>query len=640
MRKTKRAFAILLTICLAIGILPTTALASGMQANTPTFKLSSGNNTSVVAFAGKEWWVIGDGTNGVNPAANTVTLLAKEDNFGDSAFRTGRPSSFDNSAQYSEDNWYYANNPSGMSSWSKPNEYAGSTLQQKMVEIANGFDSRESALIKARTLTEGMNGPNVENQKLWALSASEWTAINDNTVRSYGDWWWLRSPNPHLGFAAWLGYHDGGNVLHITVSDDGYAVRPALSLYLTSVLFTSDASATSGKSSAAAGGNLVGALAPTGTVKFTVEDTENQKLTVEATEAQKTQSGAALTFAYKNATTGTKQYISCVLTDSTGAVKYYGKLKSCADSSAAKGAISVPLADVADGTYTLKIFSEQANGDLYTDFASQPVTMTVTVAGGTGTVSNYAGSSHTHDYEYTSISDTQHKGVCYCGDSTLSDHTGGVATCTSAKECADCSVHYGSVDANNHAWGDWTNTGDAQQHTRTCTRESSHTETAEHTYDNAADTTCNNCGYVRDDKYTVNLTHGGDGHGTVTASPYYAKQGDTVTLTATAHDGSVFEKWTGLDGLTITEGSATSATVKFTMPANDVSITAVFALEQTEPTPTPTPEPTPSPTDDDLDDVPDTGDDSRIGLLIGMVMLAAAGLVVCTILWKKYRQAR
>lgn len=122
---------------------------------------------------------------------------------------------------------------------------------------------------------------------------------------------------------------------------------------------------------------------------------ESQTLTVVATNEQCVQTGATLQFSYTSATTGMNQYIACVLTDANDNVKYYAKL---ADSSnAATGTLSIPLTGVADGSYTLKLFSEEANGDLYTDFCSTPVTMNVQVSDGTGTVSEYGGAVvHSH----------------------------------------------------------------------------------------------------------------------------------------------------------------------------------------------------------------------------------------------------
>ena len=584
-----------------LGLMPTTVLAAGMQAGTPTFTLSSGNNTSTVAFAGHKWWVIGYNEKGVHPVANTVTLLAKDDDFGTSAFRTGSLSPFENSkaSTHNSVTYYFAG-----TSWTRPHEYAGSTLQQKMVEIANGFDSRESALIKARNLTSAnyyMRGPAVANQKLWPLSATESSNIGNDTVRSYGSRWWLCSYGTNWDI--WdlsIGLDDGRDVYGTGYAYEIFAVRPALNLDLTSVLFTSAASETSGKASAAAGGNLVDVKAPTGTVKFTVKDTANQKLTVEAAEAQKRQSGATLTFAYSNATTGTNQYISCVLTDSTGAMKYYGKLKNCADSSAAKGAISVPLSDITDGTYTLKIFSEQANDDKYTDFASEPVTMTVTVSGGTGTVSGYAGSGHTHDYEYeyTYENDTQHKGVCYCGDSTLQDHSGGTATCTSAKVCTVCNEAYGSVDADNHAWGDWSKLSETQ-HQRVCGNDESHIETDSHSGGTATCTSAEVLCTVCNQSY---ISVDADNHA----------WGDWSEISETQH-----QRICGNDE-SHTDTAAHSYDNAADMICNDCGY-----------------ERTPAPTDDELDDVPDTGDDSSIGLFIGIMMIAAAGIVLCAVMYRR-----
>ncbi len=52
------------------------------------------------------------------------------------------------------------------------------------------------------------------------------------------------------------------------------------------------------------------------------------------------------------------------------------------------------------------------------------------------------------------------------------------------------------------------------------------------------------------------------------------------------------------------------------------------------PKPTPTPEPTPAPTQTpELSNIPNTGDDSGVGLWIGLMMIALAGLAVCLIAW-------
>jgi len=261
-----------------------------------------------------------------------------------------------------------------------------------MVAIAGGIPGKELALINARTLTaaDDINYPitcgDVANQKLWPLSYDEWTTIGDNTVRSFGKIFWLRSP--YFDIYALVGLPGGGYFDDVFVDYDNHAARPAFNLNLSSVLFTSAASGASGKSSATAGSGLVGATGPTGAVKFTVKSA-SQELNVTATEAQATQSGATLTFGYTGATAGTNQYVSCVLLNGSNEVAYYGKLAD--SSSAATGSLSIPLAGISDGAYTLQIFSEEANGDNYTDFCSEPVSMTLNVSSGVGTVSNFGG---------------------------------------------------------------------------------------------------------------------------------------------------------------------------------------------------------------------------------------------------------
>ena len=54
-------------------------------------------------------------------------------------------------------------------------------------------------------------------------------------------------------------------------------------------------------------------------------------------------------------------------------------------------------------------------------------------------------------------------------------------------------------------------------------------------------------------------------------------EGASVTITANAPEaGMQFKKWTGTNGLTFTEGDATTATATFTMPAGAVMLTATY----------------------------------------------------------------
>jgi putative cell wall-binding protein len=375
----------LLALVLCLALLPAQAFALDMQVDAPALTV----NTSVIGFAGQEWYVIGYDGSGVYSQSNTATLLLKSSGtpYGNTAFRTGNSTQDDPEwTQYTVSGWYYEGE------FTQPNDYNDSTLQNRMVAIADGIPGKELALINTRTLTAvddinyPITGGDVANQKLWPLSYNEWTTIDDDTVRSFGNYFWLRSPSDASG--AFFGLLDGDSYSNRFVSSASGAARPAFNLNLASVLFTSAASGASGKSSATAGSGLVGASAPTGAVKFTVKSA-SQELDVTATEAQATQSGATLTFGYTGATAVTNQYVSCVLLNDSDEVAYYGKLTD--SSSDASGDLSIPLAGVSDGTYTLQIFSEEANGDNYTDFCSEPVSMTLNVTDGVGEVSSFGG---------------------------------------------------------------------------------------------------------------------------------------------------------------------------------------------------------------------------------------------------------
>ena len=449
----------LVAIAMALCVAPGAAFAAGIQAGQADLTV----NTSKVAFAGHEWWVIGDGTNGVYPQADHATLLAANADFGDSKFRDSISRATDGYTAY--DGKYYANNPAGMAAWTTPNEYAGSMLQQEMESIANGIktnSSKEYALISARNLTsaDGIQGQSIDAQKLWALSGNEAYAIhsivNDN-VHVFPRYW-LRSSGVYGDCAAMV--IPGGHV-----NEDGYilssdcALRPALQLNLSSVIFTSSASE-GGKAMATVGGGLQKAAAATGTLKFTMKDS-SQTLELVATPSQAVQTGAALEFSYKGATTGANQYVSCDLKDADGAVVNYGKRADCSGEDAASGALSIPLDGVEDGAYTLEVFSEEANADTSTDFCGEPVTMTVTVSAGQGTVSDFNGTVvHEHSWSSAWTSDgTHHWHECEAPGCDITDDSqkdgyeehGGEATCTEAAFCETCSTEYGATDPDNHA---------------------------------------------------------------------------------------------------------------------------------------------------------------------------------------------
>ena len=433
----------LVALAMVLCVAPGAAFAAGIQAGQADLTV----NESKVAFAGHEWWVIGNGTNGVYPQADHATLLAANNDFGSSAFRSGNgATAADGYTAY--DGKYYANNPAGMTAWKYPHEYAGSTLQQEMESIANDINtnsSKEYALISARNLTigSGIARQSIDAQKLWALSYRETNTIDEN-VGKFDNLWWLLTPGDHDHAACTVSKKGNPWMEGWDVDDGGVAVRPALQLNLSSVLFTSSASE-GGKAMATVGGGLQKAAAATGTLKFTMKDS-SQTLSIADTSQLYGDPGDKLQLSYSDATTGTNQYVSCVLVDADGDVAYYGKLADCSDAAAASGTLSIPLEGVEAGSYTLRLFSEEANGDSSTDFCSEPVEIALTV--------------HEHSWSSAWTSDgTHHWHECEAPGCDITDDSqkdgyeehGGEATCVDPAFCEKCSTEYGATDPDNHA---------------------------------------------------------------------------------------------------------------------------------------------------------------------------------------------
>ena len=581
--KSKRLLPAILALMLCVLALGQ-ASAAGIEYGVPTL----GVNNRKVVFAGRVWWVIGNENGGVYSQEGHITLLAvgaKEN----AAFRK-----INNEGNY-------ADNPDG-TKWVTPNEYAGSTLQQTMEEIANGFPAKEQAVITARTLvgggtsdnpsSDGIAGQGIANQKLWALSEAEWNKIKKEGVREFegASYWWLRTPcqeavdDRDIRAMISLG---SGNGLSNGLMWTSIAVRPAFSLDLSSVLFTSTATKENGKDNAIAGGNLVTTQKATGRVKFTMKD-DSQTLTVNATEAQSVQTGGTLSFGYTGATTGANQYVSCILTDQSNAVKYYGKLAD--SSSAASGTLSVPLAGVADGTYTLHIFSEEANAVLYTDFCSEPVTMTVTVASGSGTVSNFGGTilhEHSWSSEWSS-NEACHWHAC-SGCDEKKDEKAHDFRWENAREATCIEEGY---------------TGDKICTVCQYTVKGSVIPKGAHQYQ---DGVCIICGAEDPGhhEYDINVQSGG--HGTAHASYTSTEAGVWVLLSVEAEEGYHLERWEVVSGDVEIKGNT------FLMPDEDVTVRAIFAPDVITTVP------------------PKTGDDSHIGLwsaLMLMGLCGVAGLVI------------
>ena len=225
------------------------------------------------------------------------------------------------------------------------------------------------------------NGDNLANEYLWPLSVAEASLLN-GSIREYSAIWWLRSPGSIDDYAAVV---TGDGYIHadgFPVSNAFHAIRPAFKLNLASVIFTSDASGASVKSSVAVGDtSLSAAEPPTDEIKLTVEDDTNLNLDCTDTAPRTVRTGNTVSIDYSDAITndeggGLGKFVSCVIADdNTGKITHYGKL-----SDEDEGTTSFTVPDtLADGNYTIKLFNEECNGDNLTDFASTPVEIAMEV---------------------------------------------------------------------------------------------------------------------------------------------------------------------------------------------------------------------------------------------------------------------
>ena len=267
------------------------------------------------------------------------------------------------------------------------NEYAPSNLKATIDALAEKLTTEENAAVKKRALTSGsydgentdcVAGGQVDNAVFWPLSAKEAIAVN-NDLRAlepaHPNWvdrgWWLRSPGSDKYRLAVV--RSDGSVQYsgfsVLIFNNHRTVRPAFNLNMNSVLFAS----------AAVGGKPDGGLTPIPEYsgnewKLTLLDSRRNFAVTEKTVSAVPDD--TVTLNYKGATRGKNEYISVILADNNGA-QYYGRV---AQPTAESGTVEIKIpSDIAPGDYTMKVFSEQYNGDCKTDLASAFADVTLTV---------------------------------------------------------------------------------------------------------------------------------------------------------------------------------------------------------------------------------------------------------------------
>lgn len=368
----KRILSILLTLCMLFCLVPTGVFAEGetatgsaaIQLGTDALSKNVNTATAPTVYFGQDhennpgaWRVIDYDGNSVAGAQGDMTLLA-------------------------------ANNM-GLSKFGASNAYADSALKEAIDALADKLTAKETDAVEKRTLasgnydeenTDGVAGPAVSNAVFWPLSSKEANAVN-NDLRvvdpEHPGWassyWWLRSPDEDYSTAFVAGRGEVRYYGGYSTSKE-FGVRPAFDLNLDSVLFAS----------AAVGGKPDGGLQPvspnyTGNEwKLTLYDSKRNDFSRTTWEVSASTKGGTVEISYTDAKTGANEYISALIFDDVGNVIYYGRSNASLTEKDGTAQLTIP-AGFAEGTYTLKVFNEQYNGDRKTDLASGFADVTLTV---------------------------------------------------------------------------------------------------------------------------------------------------------------------------------------------------------------------------------------------------------------------
>lgn len=368
----KRILSILLTLCMLFCLVPTGVFAEGetatgsaaIQLGTDALSKNVNTATAPTVYFGQDhennpgaWRVIDYDGNSAAGIAGNMTLLA-------------------------------ANNM-GLSKFGASNSYADSALKEAIDALADKLTAKETDAVEKRTLasgnydeenTDGVAGSAVSNAVFWPLSSKEANAVN-NDLRvvdpEHPGWassyWWLRSPDEDYSTAFVAGRGEVRYYGGYSTSKE-FGVRPAFDLNLDSVLFAS----------AAVGGKPDGGLQPvspnyTGNEwKLTLYDSKRNDFSRTTWEVSASTKGGTVEISYTDAKTGANEYISALIFDDVGNVIYYGRSNASLTEKDGTAQLTIP-AGFAEGTYTLKVFNEQYNGDRKTDLASGFADVTLTV---------------------------------------------------------------------------------------------------------------------------------------------------------------------------------------------------------------------------------------------------------------------
>ena len=466
-----------------------------------------------------------------------------------------------------------------------------------------------------------------------------WISNEDIHERGSDGHWWAQS------------YYKGGANMYSHI-EDVLGVRPSADFDMTDVLFSS---AAKGVKSDAAAGEFV-TLSDTSSItswKFTVLDSSRSISASASSDTTVTAGYSSWTVPVTFSGGGTEadDYVSAILCDPDGKAVCYATVAKSTTSGTQN--MTMPTGLKA-GSYTLKVFSEQRNGENETDYASKFVDIELTVKAvkytitfanedGTvlqssewesGTMPSYTGETPAkdpdtdHHYHFSGWSPALES---VTGDATYTavyeakEHTEVIdpavdPTCTGTgktegKHCSECGtviVAQETAVALGHDWGEWKVITEPEVGKK-----------------GVKQRTCKRCGEIESETipalmgYTI--TEGADGIWTKDSGADYR-----ITVKRDEADDTCFSHFTGftIDGITWTNGTdytAASGSTVITMKSSALqklttgshTITVSFDDGKAETTITINPT---------VPKTPDTGDSSNTGMWAGLLFLSLISL--------------
>ena len=401
----KRLLSILLTLCMALSLLPIVAFAEGgakaIQSGTGSIHGYDTPGGYSYIYYGTwrdspiKWRVLDTRAN--TGEADALFLLTDECLYplpGDlyacyiqfnPADKTGRHLWKDSTLQDWFKNTFYSGENSAFTSAERA-LIPATTQEGSMYTLSNLHMRLQICALEA----EHVFAPSIQDimNADYGFIDSESRIAGPSNSLGRGTQYWLRSYEISEQLPFFVG-HDAS--LCGDWGDNLAAVRPAMNLSTAgdNILFIS----------AAEGGKPAGGLAEipeyTGNEwKLTLRDDARSGFSVTTTAVSTTNYGGDIQIEYSGAKTGDNEYIAVLLKDSAGNPTYYGRSAALTEAS---GTVTIPVAaGLTAGDATLYVYNEQYNGDKMTDLASElkSVSLTVTEAA-TYTVSYDPGANGT-----------------------------------------------------------------------------------------------------------------------------------------------------------------------------------------------------------------------------------------------------